>query len=72
MNDEKTVHYPLFTQNNLPSPEQETTFPPAHRTLSDKLLSTRQSQDAQRVSFKRTTKTGPAMPLHVEVSTSAP
>ena len=44
----KTVHYPLFTQNDLPSPEQETTFPPAHRTLSDKLLSTRQSQDAQR------------------------
>ena len=40
MNDEKTVHYPLFTQNDLPSPEQETTFPPAHRTLSDKLLST--------------------------------
>ena len=33
MDDEKTVHYPLFTQNDLPSPEQETL--PAHRTRTN-------------------------------------
>jgi len=57
----KFEHYPLSIIH-AKRPSLSRTGNPSRTPHSDKLLSTRQFQDAQRVSFKRTTQTGPLRP----------